>query len=254
MHELESVTIRTTSDSFAAMGGFFFMWLLPSMCPTGILAVPRLDGEASLTKVSYFWDDCWGATAALAAANAAPGDVSPHGERDRRLLYPDGLLYGMTPELPHWLSPAHSVPWDETCLMQRAASSGSQAKGWFTKARERFLEFEKAGMRKCAASNLRDKLRTAHPAVCRKARELVPALLGESCGRNARELSTEETADCNAWAEEVLERLASLVDPSELAQVAETQAAPSTLPCGASLPGRGMECCAGPGKPAAHAP
>ena len=46
--------------------------------------------------------------------------------------------------------------------MQRAASSGSQAKGWFTKARERFLEFEKAGMRKCAASNLRDKLRAAH--------------------------------------------------------------------------------------------
>ena len=208
------MTNRTTL-CLAAMGGVFILWFLLALCPIGILAAPFRDGGASMTKVS-FEEPVRRRKARLVASDPAPAVDPPVHDQARREQYPGTLVEGNAPAHLQGDSCLLSGGMDDTSFMQAAASSSSQGKGWFTRAKEEFAGLESRGLHKCAALRLRDLLRLEGPAVCRKARELVFGLLGDSSGRNARKTDSHDIAECHRWADGVLARLRSLVEPAEL--------------------------------------
>ncbi|CAE7349607.1 RTase [Symbiodinium sp. CCMP2592] len=212
---------------FAAMGGLF-IWICLRMCLIQALHGSTHDGwgQASTEVFSFGFDGLEGFPRTMALLRLPPRPrlqvpASPLYDPDRRLVYLLSFLKGEASEL------LHGDESDASSFMQGTASAKSQAKGWFTKAKEDFATFHAQGLHRCAALHLRDLLREAHPAICRRAREYLPLLLGDSSNQGARDASDPERLQCQAWAQQVLDDLTSLVPPRKLREPAPASSSAS---------------------------
>ncbi|CAE7832402.1 unnamed protein product [Symbiodinium sp. CCMP2592] len=228
---INNMDLPWSSAAVGAMGVLFFRFCLMVRL-IWMLAASGLDGGAAVTEVlsSYRFPRTLPAMS-MAPDLPLPLPDSPDRDRTRRELYFLRPLHVTTSALCDRWTEDLSVS-DETSWMQGSVSSRAQPTGWFTRARERFLELQAGGKHKCAALHLRDLLRVAHPSICRAAREYVPLILGDSDGQNVREVTADEEGECKDWANMVLASLTNLVPQSELATVPAETTPGSSLPFG----------------------